>query len=61
MLGEISPLGLSKLSSVLGSFLGVFGLSSAIGIGNVYWCVDEPRISALLGRRVSKTKLKPSR
>ncbi len=30
-LGEISPLGLSKLSSILGSFLRVFGLSIAIG------------------------------
>ena len=48
MLGEISPLGLSKLSSVLGSFLRVFGLSSAIRIGSVYWRVDEPRIYVAL-------------
>lgn len=45
-LEEISPLGLSKLDSVLGSIERVSGLSTAARIGNVYWRVDEPRISA---------------
>ena len=34
-LGEISPLGLSKLSSKLGSVKRVFGLSNAERIGNL--------------------------
>ena len=34
-LGEISPLGLSKLSSKLGSVERVFGLSNAERIGNL--------------------------
>jgi hypothetical protein len=40
---------------MLGSFLRVFGLSIAARIGNVYWRVDEPRISA--HKRAESVKL----
>jgi hypothetical protein len=39
---------------MLGSFLRVFGLSIAARIGNVYWRVDEPRISAHKRRKYSE-------
>jgi len=53
-LGEISPLGLSKLDSMLGSFLRVLGLSIAARIYKVYWCVDGQKISA--HKRVESVK-----
>ena len=53
-LGEVSPLGLSKLDLMLSSFLRVFGLSTAARIGNAKGMSMNQESPHIRGRRVSK-------